>query len=119
MHGSHGAGQFNGSQTRLLGQGWFAEHGRLVQPAGSGAAGSRQKPHAQCPVALQVAFAKVLQPCAVGHCPLVLKHAAPGHSQQTGGGVQPHFPVVVSLTHCDPVGKLGGHGPVQPTSGSS
>jgi len=103
---SHGLGQWNGSQIRLLGQGLPVEHGMFVHvPA------SMQSPHSQCPVAeLQDAFGTVLQP--VGHWPLVLKHAAPGHSQHTGGTTQSHFPDV-SLVHLAPGGDAGGQGPVQ------
>jgi len=59
----------------------------------------------------------------LGHCALVFwqyggEAALPGHSQQTGGATQPHLPVV-SLMHCDPGGNVGGHGPVQPSTGSS
>jgi hypothetical protein len=42
--GSHGAGQWFGSQIRLPGHGWLVEHAMVVQPPGSGAAGSRQNP---------------------------------------------------------------------------
>jgi hypothetical protein len=106
--GSHGAGHCAGSQIRLLGQGWLVEHVVFVQ-ASVGEAGSRQNPQLHDPVAeLQLAFGTVLQP--VGHAPLVLKHAAPWHSQQTGGATQVHCPERSS--HFDPGGAVAGHDPV-------
>lgn len=93
---------------RLLGQGWLVEHGMFVH-ASVGEAGSRQRPQLHAPVTeLQLPFGTVVQP--VGHCPLVLKHAAPWHSQQTGGATQPHFPDGRS-SHFDPGGAVAGQGP--------
>jgi hypothetical protein len=108
-HGSHGAGHWLGLQNSGAGQGWLVEHGMVVHAPAGPAFGSKQVPQSQCPAALQFEFGTVLQP--VGHWPFVLKHAAPGHSQQTGGATQPHFPVE-SFAHCDPAGAVGGQEPV-------
>ena len=92
----------------MLGQGSLVEQGMFVQTAAS-----LQNPQPQWPVALQVEFGVAVQ--AAGHCPLVLKHGAPGHSQHTGGRTQSHFPGPVSW-HCAPAGALGGHVPTHPTT---
>lgn len=116
-HGSHGAGHWFGLQKSGAGHAWLVEHGIVVQAPFGPAVGSKQVPQSQCPVALQLAFGTVLQP--VGHWWLVLKHAAPGHSQQTGGAAQAHLPGATSA-HCDPAGAVDGHPPTQaPVAGEN
>jgi hypothetical protein len=112
LQGSHGAGQWIGSQNVPEGQGWLVEHGRFEQDPLS-----LQNPHEHWPVASQVEFGAVVQ--LDGHGPLVLKQGGvtPGHWQHTGGVTQPHVPSA-SFSHWVPGGMVGGQGPVQPTSGS-